>query len=488
MLKNKFKELFNIDLRALAAFRICISLFVISDLIVRATALKAHYADFGVLPRSAFLENFANPWQISLHFISGETAVQAALFLLNGAFAFMLLLGYQTWWANLGTWAFMVSLHSRNPMIIQGGDLLFRMVLFWSLFLPLGARYSIDQARHPAPEKKSTTVSSIGTFAFFCQIVFLYWFTAAIKLTPVSRSVWWEQGTAVYNALSVDQFARPFGHFLLRFPTLLKFLNYFVLGVETIGPLLLFSPFFTKRVRTFAVLLFISLHLGLGSSLALGPFPWIASISMLPFLPGEFWDRVESWVKRRGGFNLIKKIEMKPFSWRIPFLPQFLAAFFVIYVFFWNLGTVYPKYAVPPRFQWLGYLLGLDQRWNMFSPPLTDDGWYVIPGKLKNGREIDLFRNREPVSWEKPPLVSATYKNERWRKYMMNIWMEGNSGHRLYYGKYLCRNWNSHHSGDEQLEEFEIFFMREDTSNVQTPQSKKVSVWKHYCFKVPDSL
>ncbi|NEP04397.1 MAG: hypothetical protein F6K25_14030 [Okeania sp. SIO2G4] len=55
------------------------------------------------------------------------------------------------------------------------------------------------------------------------------------------------------------------------------------------------------------------------------------------------------------------------------------------------------------------------------------------------------------------------------------------------YAKYLCRDWNCKYKGEEQLDNFEIFFMSEKTlPNYQTPEVKKVSIHKHYCFKKPE--
>jgi hypothetical protein len=46
----------------------------------------------------------------------------------------------------------LVSVHGRNPTLMQGGDHLMRAMLFWSIFLPLGARWSFDAAgREPGP-------------------------------------------------------------------------------------------------------------------------------------------------------------------------------------------------------------------------------------------------------------------------------------------------------------------------------------------------
>ena len=54
------------------------------------------------------------------------------------------------------------------------------------------------------------------------QLCFVYWFTAAAKLHPV----WLSEGTAIYYALSLDQFTKPFGYVLLGFPGLLRQLTH----------------------------------------------------------------------------------------------------------------------------------------------------------------------------------------------------------------------------------------------------------------------
>jgi hypothetical protein len=59
----------------------------------------------------------------------------------------------------------------------------------------------------------------------------------------------------------------------------------------------------------------------------------------------------------------------------------------------------------------------------MFAPsPSKEDGWYVIPGNLQDGRRVDLMPitrddyGMHRVSNEKPQDVPASYKNEHWRK------------------------------------------------------------------------
>jgi hypothetical protein len=59
------------------------------------------------------------------------------------------------------------------------------------------------------------------------------------------------------------------------------------------------------------------------------------------------------------------------------------------------------------------------------------------------GSSVDDFLDTdEAVQFEKPEMVSAMYPNQRWRKYLMNLWSKKYKKHRLYFGRYMCRWWN----------------------------------------------
>ncbi len=106
-----------------------------------------------------------------------------------------------------------------------------------------------------------------------------------------------------------------------------------------------------------------------------------------------------------------------------------------------------------------------------------------MPGQLVNGTEVDIFRNGAPVSYDKPADVSLLYKNQRWQKYLMNLWLKNYSDYRLSYGKYLCRQWNNSHPANLQLKTFKILFMLEKTKlNYETPEVIPTTVWNHTCF------
>ena len=284
--RAKIIEIFGADLRSLAAFRIVLAALVLVDLASRAPDLYAHYTDRGVLPRSILLQEALNRWQVSLNLMSGELYVQALLFDVAALAALALLVGYRTRLMTVIVWVLVLSIQARNPLVLNSGDTLLRMLLFWGIFLPLGAHWSVDRALKAAPSRLSMRFLSLATVGLLMQIAFVYWFTAILK----SGEEWRVDGTALYYALSIEEWGTPIGAYLYQFPTLLKVLTFATIGLEAFGPFLLFCPFFTGPVRTGAILVFMSLHFGIWLTMPIGIFSWVAAFCMICLLPSWFWD------------------------------------------------------------------------------------------------------------------------------------------------------------------------------------------------------
>jgi hypothetical protein len=138
----------------------------------------------------------------------------------------------------------------------------------------------------------------------------------------------------------------------------------------------------------------------------------------------------------------------------------------IVYMFVLNLSTI-PNSGVrvSDNVRALSAIAGLDQVWNMFAPfPAKDDGWYVVPGTLRNGKQVDLFRGGKPVTFNKPNYASLEYKNHRWRKY--TELMRKRAVLQPAYASYLCREWNRSHQGSEMLDSLEIIYILEWTQPV----------------------
>jgi hypothetical protein len=286
----RFATIFGIDLRTLALYRVCVALIVLLDLVARARDLTAHYSDEGVLPRAALLGDIGQ-WSPSLHLISGSPRVQALLFVVAGVVALALLVGYRTRLATVLSWLLLLSLQARNPAIMQGGDMLLYLLLFWGMFLPLDARFSVDAALNEDAQRAPNAFFSMGTTALLVQAMCVYTFGALLKTSPV----WIPDGTAVYYALHLDYMVTPIGIWFRDFPSVLAYLTYFVWSLELLAPILMFSPIAHVRVRLFGMALLLMLHTGFLLCLYLGLFPFASMTSILAFTPGRVWD----WIGAR---------------------------------------------------------------------------------------------------------------------------------------------------------------------------------------------
>jgi len=156
-----------------------------------------------------------------------------------------------------------------------------------------------------------------------------------------------------------------------------------------------------------------------------------------------------------------------------------------LYTIAWNIETLGDgRKIIPEGARIIAYTTRLDQRWGMFAPyPRTEDGWYVVPGKLVNGTDVNLFTNENSVSYEKPKDVSAMYTSTRWRTYLMNLWLRYYSNYRPSYSRYLCREWNNKHQGDMKLKSLQIIFMLEITKpNYEKVGVNKVVLQEYNCF------
>ncbi|HAC66223.1 MAG TPA: hypothetical protein DCF68_22485 [Cyanothece sp. UBA12306] len=292
---SKLTDIFGLDLRSLAVFRIGLALVVIADLISRFRGLNAHYTDTGVLPRQALTKELLHPWYWSFHLISGDSIFQIFLFLIAVLIALAMLVGYRTRLATIATWALNISLQNRNPALIFAGDDVLRAILFWAIFLPLGASYSIDSSLNSSQKPLPKQVISGATVAFLVQLIFIYIWSAAYK---TKSEIWWPTGEAVYYSLSFDQYVTQIGQFLLGFPLpLLQFLTFSALIFEWVGPLMIFIPWGTTFWRCLAIFCFILLHTGFELCFSIGLLSYLSISNWLALIPTDLWEKIANKLK-----------------------------------------------------------------------------------------------------------------------------------------------------------------------------------------------
>ncbi len=581
---------FSVDLRSLALLRMGLAIMLLSDLVIRAADLTAHYTDAGIMPLE-LLRPLAKPGHWTLYSLNGSSLYAAILFVLSGLSALLMLVGYHTRIVTITSWVLLISLQNRNPALLFAADAVLRALMFWAMFLPLGACYSVDSAMNTSATPQPKQIVTGATIALIVQQCFIYMFSAAIK----AKSSVWLDGTAVYYALSYDQYVTPLGQVLLKFPVLMTLSTHITMVLEIFGPLLLIVPFRNHLFRNLAVVLFIGLHIGFGLTLNIGIFPFLSSFSWLAFIPTATWDR---WQKRvttaeRAGlqiyydadcgfckkvvhlfrtFLVLPGVPLEPaqsdpsieadmqlhnswvvvdyqgnrrfkfvalayviglspvLGWLAPVLnwsplmaagtrfyeaiannrkvagnftkpfkfrawqvnhyrvQTLLVLVLLLYTTLWNFSVYAPdlfKRRIWQTLSPIGRVTRLDQSWSIFAPgPPRDDGWHVIPGQLADGREVDIFRDGQPVQWEKLSLAERQrlYRNMQWRTFFINLNRGLSEALYPYYAQYLCRNWNQHHPAAQRLEQFDIYFMDERTVPPgQTQTVTKTKTWHQKC-------
>lgn len=429
-MKFRLQDIFGIDARSLAVFRIGLALTIIFDLIDRFRDLTAFYTDAGVMPREWVVGHYSLFWRLfSVHLWGGSFYFQALLFALAFIAAVALLLGYRTRLATIISWVLAVSVLVRNPMIAYGADSLTRVLLFWAMFLPLGSYWSIDapieaKQRESGSEStlKAARVFSAASFALILQVLLLYWFSSILKNGPE-----WQNGTALYYALSDNIHGSVLGRYLLGFPALIPIFTYGVKWFELLGTFLFLAPISYGLLRTVGVVLFSVLQVGIFLGLNVGLLPLVSLVGGLIFLPPWFWNKF-SRKESRAEIILSRPVNI-------------VIGILVVLVILINLSSVFPVLGRAGS-NIVSDILHLNQRWAPFAPrPPLVNKWYEIPAELGTGKKINLYTEILP------------YTNKRWINFFESVNSEGFENYPLsYLGDYLCREWRARNgTGIESL-------------------------------------
>lgn len=448
---------FAIDLRSLALFRISLTLTLLVDLYIRAQDLAFFYSDDGVLPRAEAIRSMS-PWVVSLHFANGTWQFQALLFAIAAAAHVALLLGYATQTASALSWMMLLSLQQRNYQVLQGGDHLLRTLAFWAMFLPMGARWSLDAFRSGSDAPLPRHVRSTASACMLLQIAAVYFFSALLKTGQP-----WLDRSAVHLALSGYSLTTPIGRSLVAYPSLLSGLTLAVLKLETYGAFLPFVPIWNDFFRMVTVLLFAAFHLGLAVTMRLGPFPYVCLVAWTLFVPSSVWNAIES--------RLGKAVRRPKGTWSwwghsalFVRVRDLTVVWFFANVILWNVrGLDFRRFErlYPRSDNFVLESVGLDQYWSMFAPyPIDWDGWYEIVGKTASGRIVNLSPGAsfdDPLSEQRPARIDLMYRTERRRKYMMGLAASTADGWRPFFARALRLRWNAR-SPDDPLASLDVFF------------------------------
>jgi predicted DCC family thiol-disulfide oxidoreductase YuxK len=291
-----YNNLITLDLRSIALFRIMLGIVTLASQIQLIGDITPFFTDDGVISRSALIASYLGPSQWSIHLASGKWLFQFGLIVASIICALLYTVGFQAKRCGILMWLIIISQHTRNPAILSGADVVHRLAIFWSLFLPLSARASLDRLLSSNPPPIENRYVSWRTLGILLQIASIYLVSAALKTAPEWRS----EFSALYYTLNLDMFATSLGIWLRQFRGLLTGLTMGAFALEVSAPLWIFAPFANSAFRKIGVLYFTIFHFSLFLTMYLGMFPWICITAWLIVLPGSFWDSIHRRIRRRG--------------------------------------------------------------------------------------------------------------------------------------------------------------------------------------------
>lgn len=452
---SRWLQLFAIDLRSLALFRIALGALILAGVALRIADFRVFFTDDGVWPLAAARGEYNAPGTWSLHLLDHSFGWQAGLTVAEAVAGLALLLGWRTRTVAVLAWVLVASAQRRDLMVVSAGGHLLRQFLFWGMWLPLGARWSLDARRRPTQPGES--VLSMASAALLLQVVLVYAANVIYKTDPAWRTT----GDAIWMALSQEGYTRPAGRALLAWPGLLRVLTHATFALEALGPLLAFIPWADARWRLLIAALFISFHAALAATMTLGLFPIISMAGWLIFLPGALWR--SPFVGRalrlpRQAERLPSNREEGPWFPRSPWPVNAAAAACFTLAVCWNLRPIFPALK---RLDPLAHLLRLEQRWMMFAPkPREVDTWWVVVGTDARGVETNLWTGESPLNWKRPPAFAAFFPSDHWKTYLYNL-RTGSAARPRLFAEWLARRWQAQHPGAATFTKFEIYQLEE---------------------------
>lgn len=305
------------DPRSLGLFRVALGTLLFYDVARRAPDLTAHYSNAGWLTNHFALFRPMSDHLFSIYLAFSTPEEVRVIFAFHLLVNLALIIGFYTRVAHVLAAILITSINSRNILLENGGWVVLNLLTVWTMFLPLGRRFSIDalvrsfKARKETsaealndrtePALERTPVVSLAVTALILQWAVIYYFNVVHKNGPQ-----WKDGTAVYYFFQQDRMVTELGAWLRDrlTPTEIWLMTKGTLVMESTVCMLMLVPFATHMTRMVAWALVCALHLPIDAVVQLGPFSWAMAVMFFALIPSQAWDRlgtraVEQWPRRR---------------------------------------------------------------------------------------------------------------------------------------------------------------------------------------------
>ncbi len=295
----------GLDLRPLGLFRITFGFLLTIAVLDIGPILRDILSDEGLMPRSALLGGIARANRFSVFDVAGPLWVTLALWAIAVAACACLTVGWHTRIAGLLAFFFVCGLHERNLLAFDGADNVIRVMLFWMLFMPLGARYSVDAVKRAA--RGLPTFTHAPAFVMRLGQIQICWVYLNSFIHKWGGGNTWHDGTALHYALGLEHlFTRDLGQWLFNKPWFYVPGTYFTDVVECAFLIFAFFPFWQPKLKAAAIAGGVALHAGIWATMNVGNFSYLMPLAYPLLFEPEWAEWVIAQTRRLVGHGVTK--------------------------------------------------------------------------------------------------------------------------------------------------------------------------------------
>lgn len=449
-----WRAAFTLDVRGLAVFRMGIGMVLVADCLLRWRTFPLMFAADGIFPPDLLREFHGTPARWSLAFACPATWWAGAVLALQGAAGLLVAAGCRTRLATIAAWIATVSVMHRTAPATYSGDEWLACLLLWSMFLPLGAAWSLDSRRArstPSP----TAVCSIASMALVLQIAVVYLGAGLSKCNGT-----WFSGEALGHALSVHDHGNRLGMLVAGIDWLVAPATWVVLAAELAAPFaLVLVP--VAGIRCGLAAAFVVFHLAVWATMSVGLFAAIGIAAWTALVPARAWDRI---APRRAAprHSVVTGLA------RGPAMACGMAVVVAGGSFAHARGWLGPG-PLPGPFRSAIAATCLAQHWSMFGAVPPQEQWVYGRATLVDGRVVDLLRGGRAVTPDRPPGGFGSLAGQRWHKV---FWVLPRADMRRFAGPTaaaIARDWNARHAAREQVSSLELHYAVQRTDTAEPP-------------------
>ncbi len=485
----------RIDTRSLAVFRVFVGLLIVADILLRSRNFSFYYTDDGAMPQSLAME-MTPEGAFSVFFFVSDPTLIALLFVVYGLVGIQLIVGYKTRIATILAFLLVISLDFHNPAVTSYADILFRLLLFWAIFLPLGERWSIDAVHRDRSPRDSVT--GVASALILGQMVYMYLYNGYHKV----ENELWLSGEATPLIMGLDDMTFLLAPYLREFPTLLQ------LGGLTWFVMLLLSWLLivlVGRPRAMFAGTFVIAHASFAVTVRIGAFAFVAIAGLVLFFQTQFWDdlvtlarsvnleparlasktaTLERYVGRlpRLEINHERYRRAKSGLYSIVLIAIVVSLVAMVVIPHTPLAAVDTVEETSDGVDDTFSAFAVSQPdWTVFAPaPRTTDRYYVFAAMTDDRETIDIYNNRS-LSYDRPEEeLQQQYDTYRERFYMNTVRRHASDnragGAHVHLLEYYETTWPDEH--DTELSTVNIYAVNEDITmeTVTTPDERETEI------------